>query len=95
MHIWNWWLNQESVSWGAAELREETVLWLHPGMEVVRRAVHWGAIDGVDAGGVFNRGQSTAGFLCKEESLEFMFTLCVQKGQAFSALACSTLNVWQ
>lgn len=61
------------VSWGAAELRGEIVLWQHLGMEVVRRAVQRGGVDGVNAGGVLNRGQSTAGFLCRK----YLLSLCL------------------
>lgn len=49
---------------------------------MVRRAVQCGGIDGVNAAGAFNTGQSTAGFLCKELSLEFMFAPYVQNWQA-------------
>lgn len=40
---------------------------------MVRRAVLCGGIDGVVAG-VFNGGQRATGLLCKEVSLEFVFT---------------------
>lgn len=47
------------------------------GFELMRRAVSCGAMDGVDTGSIFNREESTTGFLCKEVCLE-LFVAYVQ-----------------
>ena len=44
----------------------------------MRRVVPCGRIDGIDTGSVFNREESTTGFLCKEVCLELLFIAYVQ-----------------